>query len=60
MPSYVTQIILQSLATALPLFIVWVVGLVVAIIRLKKNPKSGIFTLLGIPIIGLAFLQELA
>ena len=38
----------------------WVVGLVVAIIRLKKNPKSGIFTLLGIPIIGLAFLQELA
>ena len=60
MSGYITQVILQSLATALPLLIVWIVGLVLAVVRLKNDTKSGIFTLLGIPIIGLAFLLELA
>lgn len=58
MPGYINQVILQGLLAALPLFIIWIVGLVVAIIQLKKNPKSGIFTLLGIPVIGLAFLLD--
>jgi len=59
MPPFITRMVLQALISALPLFIVWIIGLIVAIIRWKKSPKKAIFTLLAILIIGFALLLEI-
>ena len=60
MPNFMLRLALQALATAIPLFIIWIVGLVLAIIRWKKDPKKAIFTLLAILLIGLVLLLEIA
>ncbi len=60
MSNFTLRFALQALLSALPLFIVWIIGLVVAIIRWKKEPKKAIFTLLAILIIGFVLLLEIA
>jgi amino acid transporter len=60
MPNFITRMVLQALISALPLFIVWIIGLVVAIIRWKKDPKKAVFTLLAILIVGFVLLLEIA
>jgi len=60
MPGFMLNLALQALASAIPLFIIWIVGLVLAIIRWKKDPKKAVFTLLAILIIGFVLLLEIA
>ena len=51
--------VLRALASALPLFIIWIIGIVIAFIRWKKDPKKAIFTLLAILLIGFVLLLEI-
>lgn len=42
---------LTNLAVDIPLFIVWLVGIIIAIVRWKKSPRTSLFTILGLLII---------
>lgn len=60
MPDFTIRMLSQALVSALPLLIVWIIGLVVAIIRWKNAPKKAVFTVLAILIIGFVLLLEIA
>jgi hypothetical protein len=49
---------LTALIADLPLFIVWLGGLVFAIIRWKKSPHSSLFALLGIIVIAVTHIFQ--
>jgi len=43
---------LTQLLTTLPLLIAWLVGIIIAIVRWKKNPRASLLTLLALIILG--------
>lgn len=42
---------LTQLSTTLPVMIAWLVGIIIAIVRWKKNPKTSLLTLIGLVIL---------
>ena len=48
----IIQNALTQLATSLPLLIVWLVGIILAILRWKKNPRTSLLTLIALVILG--------
>lgn len=59
MPTFMLRITLQALAVAIPLFLIWIIGVIVAIARWKQDPRKAILTLLGIFLIAFVFLLEI-
>lgn len=59
MDNIMVRIFLQNLATALPLLLVWLVGIVLAFIHWKKSPQNSLFTILGIVVLTFDVLLEL-
>jgi hypothetical protein len=59
MPDFLLQITLQTLAVATPVIIVWIIGIVMAIVRWKKAPKTALLTLLGVLLAGFVFVLEI-
>ena len=43
---------LTQLATTLPLLIAWLVGIIIAIVHWKKNPRTSLLTLIALVILG--------
>lgn len=60
MPDYILRNALQNLLTAMPLFIVWVVGIVIAIVQWKKSPRKSIISIIAFLLLLFGFLFELA
>ncbi len=48
----------MPLTPDIPLFIVWLGGIIAAILRWKKSPRSSLFALLGIVVISLLHLLQ--
>lgn len=59
MPDYLISIALQKLAIALPLFIVWIVGIAIAIIQWDKSPRNSIFSIIAFILLPLSLISEL-
>ena len=51
---------MTQLATSLPLLIAWLVGLILAIGRWKKNPRVSLLTLLALIILGIVHILSVA
>ena len=60
MPDYLIRIALQNLAVALPLFIVWIVGIVMAIVHWKKSPRKSIFSIIACVLLPIGLILEIA
>ena len=58
MPDFTLRMLWQALASALPLFIIWIIGIVLGFIHWQKDPSKAFFTLLAIFLIGFVLLLE--
>ena len=59
MSNYLIRIVLQNLGTALPLFIVWLVGIVMAIVHWKKSPRKSIFSIIACVLLSIGLIFEI-